>query len=219
MNTPIKVLIADDNGVVRMGLEHILRSIEDVELVASAENGRAAVELAARTSPDICLLDVRMPEMNGIEAAAQLAGTAKVIMLTHSEDAENVMAAMSAGAHGYMIYGELDVDYLHQSLMSVMGGAMLVSPTASSALLGSHHGTDPVEVVEPADPASDPQFGLSRREAEVMELISEGMNNREIAETFFISEKTVKNHVNRIFAKIHASSRAEAVSIWLRRTS
>ncbi|MGW9825506.1 DNA-binding NarL/FixJ family response regulator [Brevibacterium pityocampae] len=220
MNSPVKVLVADDNSVVRLGLEHILSAIPDIELVGAAENGAVAVELAALHSPDICLLDVRMPVMNGIEAARRLSRTTKVIMLTHSEDSENVTDAIRAGAHGYVVYSELDTAYLHQSLQSVLAGSMLVSPTASSALFGQATAADdpdPVPEIAAHGEQELDVLGLSRREVEVMDLIAEGLNNRRIAEVFFLSEKTVKNHVNRIFTKLGVGSRAEAVSIWLRR--
>lgn len=220
MKHPIRVLVADDNHVVRLGLEQLLHSISGVELVGAAADGAEALELAQTCQPDICLLDVRMPVMNGIEAARRLSAEHKVVMLTHSEDSENVTAAIDAGAHGYMIYHEIDVDYLHQSLMSVIGGGMLVSATASTALMARATSAPAAPAVEVADQGhSEPgdTLGLSRREVEVMDLIAEGLNNRAIAQAFFLSEKTVKNHVNRIFTKLDAATRAEAVSIWLRR--
>lgn len=222
MSHNIRVVIADDNGIVRMGLESLLAATDSVEVVASVEHGSLAVKAVEELKPDLCLLDVRMPVMNGIEATKTIAKQCKVLMLTHSEDVENVTAAIANGASGYVIYSELNTDYIYQTMQSVLAGAMVMSPTASSALLS------PAPTIEqhpdktaneqgnvPSSLAGD--FGLSRREAEVMALVAEGLNNRQIAENFFLSEKTVKNHINRIFGKMHVTSRAEAVSIWLRR--
>lgn len=222
MSHNIRVVIADDNGIVRMGLESLLAATESVEVVASVEHGSLAVKAVEELKPDLCLLDVRMPVMNGIEATKTIAKQCKVLMLTHSEDVENVTAAIANGASGYVIYSELNTDYIYQTMQSVLAGAMVMSPTASSALLS------PAPTIEqhPEKTANDSgraptaladDFGLSRREAEVMALVSDGLNNRQIAESFFLSEKTVKNHINRIFGKMHVTSRAEAVSIWLKR--
>ncbi|WP_293878863.1 response regulator transcription factor [uncultured Brevibacterium sp.] len=215
----IRVLIADDNSIVRMGLEHLLSTVDFVEIVGSVENGALAVEVAHTEKPDLCLLDVRMPVMNGIEAAREISQVCKVLMLTHSEDAENVTAAMAGGASGYVIYDELETKYLQHTLRSVMAGAMIVSPSASTALL-SHNNEHESETSQPgtsATTADNDDFGLSKREIEVMGLVADGLSNRQIAESFFLSEKTVKNHINRIFGKMNVSSRAEAVSVWLKR--
>lgn len=222
MNDQIRLLIADDNSIVRMGLEHLLSTVDFVEIIASVENGALAVEVANAQKPDLCLLDVRMPVMNGIEAAREISQVCKVLMLTHSEDAENVTAAMAGGASGYVIYDELETEHLQHTLRSVMAGAMIVSPSASSALLPQHaeHNSSqsaPSHSETSVTPPANDNFGLSKREVEVMSLVAEGMNNRQIADAFFLSEKTVKNHINRIFSKMNVSSRAEAVSVWLKR--
>lgn len=219
----IRVLIADDNSIVRMGLEHLLSTVDFVEIIASVENGALAVEVANAQKPDLCLLDVRMPVMNGIEAAREISQVCKVLMLTHSEDAENVTAAMAGGASGYVIYDELETEYLQHTLRSVMAGAMIVSPSASSALLPQHSEQNsnqslPAQSETGDNPTINDDFGLSKREIEVMGLVADGLSNRQIAESFFLSEKTVKNHINRIFGKMNVSSRAEAVSVWLKRT-
>lgn len=222
----IRVIIADDNSIVRMGLEQLLATTESIEVVASVENGALAVEAVETLKPDLCLLDVRMPVMNGIEAVSVISQQCKVLMLTHSEDAENVTAAMHGGAAGYVIYSELDAGYIQHTISSVMGGVTVVSPSASTALLNSagptvQDGGNAQELTaEPQQPANTDsvaaKYTLSRREAEVMGLVADGLSNREIAERFFLSEKTVKNHINRIFTKMDVSSRAEAVSIWLK---
>lgn len=222
MSHDIRVVIADDNGIVRMGLESLLAATDSVEVVASVEHGALAVKAVEELKPDLCLLDVRMPVMNGIEATKTIAKQCKVLMLTHSEDVENVTSAIANGASGYVIYSELNTDYIYQTMQSVLAGATVMSPTASSALLSpaptleQHPGKTTNEPVNAPSSLAD-NFGLSRREAEVMALVADGLNNRQIAENFFLSEKTVKNHINRIFGKMHVTSRAEAVSIWLKR--
>lgn len=223
MSHNIRVVIADDNGIVRMGLESLLAATDSVEVVASVEHGALAVKAVEELKPDLCLLDVRMPVMNGIEATKTIAKQCKVLMLTHSEDSENVTSAIANGASGYVVYSELNTDYIYQTMQSVLAGAMVVSPTASSALLNptpnleEHSDNNASDAVDIATPSPADSFGLSRREAEVMGLVADGLNNRQIAESFFLSEKTVKNHINRIFGKMNVTSRAEAVSIWLKR--
>lgn len=222
MSKSIRVVIADDNGIVRMGLESLLAATDSVEVVASVEHGSLAVKAVDELKPDLCLLDVRMPVMNGIEATKTIAKQCKVLMLTHSEDVENVTAAIANGASGYVIYSELNTDYIYQTMQSVLAGAMVMSPTASSALLSPTPAIEQFPDKAANEPGNVPSsladdFGLSRRETEVMALVADGLNNRQIAENFFLSEKTVKNHINRIFGKMHVTSRAEAVSIWLKR--
>lgn len=245
-DAPLRILIADDNSVVRLGLEHIIRALDGFELVASATNGTEAIELARETAPDVCLLDVRMPGADGVTAARALSHSSTVVMLTHSDEPEVIRSALAAGAQGYVVYSELEVDALVHNLRSVVAGSLLVSKTAAGALLtgpppeSASDLADPprAETLAPAaqgiePPVSQPSptasrrvaertaggtapFSLSAREREIMDLIAEGLTNPVIASTLFLSEKTVKNHVNHIFAKLNVATRAEAVSIWLR---
>lgn len=228
----LRVLIADDNNVVRLGLQQILNAIDSLELVGAAENGKQAAEMAEELRPDVCLLDVRMPVMNGIEALTYIAPICPVVMLTHSDDTEIIRAAIQNGARGYVVYSELDVEHLSHALRSVAEGASLMSSTASAALFppaATSLAADPESAAGPgltaAPVAAEPPapriqgnspFGLSAREAEIMRLVADGLPNAEIAGELFLSEKTVKNHVNRIFAKMAVASRAEAVSVWFR---
>ena len=250
MNGRLRVLIADDNPIVRMGHERIIEASPDLELVGSAEDGAQAIELSADAQPDICLLDLRMPGTNGIEAAQALATTYAVVMLTHSEESEVITAAMRAGARGYLIHSDLEIEHLSSALRTVAAGGLLFSPSAT-AVFSSAFGSATSQASSGSDGPSpamngtaktvvqsgplvgtrlhgdatalfgarvDEQgFGLTRREKEVMDLIAEGYTNKRIATTFFLSEKTVKNHVNSIFSKLSVTSRAEAVSLWLRR--
>ncbi|WP_120002919.1 LuxR C-terminal-related transcriptional regulator [Nesterenkonia muleiensis] len=225
----LRVLIADDNGVVRTGLEQILNALPDLELVGSAENGKQAIDLAQELTPDICLLDVRMPVMTGVEAVKTISCICPVVMLTHSEEHEVINSALRNGARGYVVYNEIQMEDLSKALHSVAGGASLMSPSAITAVMsgsGSDAEANPrisetvtderatdstTEVVRGRSP-----FGLSGREAQIMELVADGLPNKEIAGQLFLSEKTVKNHTNRIFSKMGVGSRAEAVSVWFR---
>lgn len=230
----LRVLIADDNSVVRTGLVQILSALPDLELVGSAENGQQAIELAEEVDPDVCLLDVRMPVMNGVEAAKTISQICPVVMLTHSEEHEVISAALRNGARGYVVYNELEIDDLSRALHSVAAGASLMSASAVTAVMADAQppapamvavGAEPDETlaqggVQPQEPAEvirgQSPFGLSGREAQIMELVADGLPNKEIAGQLFLSEKTVKNHTNRIFSKMGVGSRAEAVSVWFR---
>lgn len=245
-DAPLRILIADDNSVVRLGLEHIIEALDGFQLVASATNGTEAIELARETDPDVCLLDVRMPGADGVTAARTLSRSSTVVMLTHSDEPEVIRSALAAGAQGYVVYSELEVDTLVHNLRSVVAGSLLVSKTAAGALLAGpptdsipetaeespdtslstvERSTEPLQTRQSATASSrvaerttggTAPFSLSAREREIMDLIAEGLTNPVIASTLFLSEKTVKNHVNHIFAKLNVGSRAEAVSIWLR---
>src|SRR5829696_8193940 len=183
---PIRVGIADDNAVVRMGIRSLLATTDDLEVVGEA--GAAAVALARAKKPDVMLLDVRMPKQDGVTAAVEVAAETAVVMLTYSESPEVIAAAVQAGARGYLVHGQFtEVELISAIRMAARGlatftaqaMAALANPTPSRASLAA-------------------RFGVSDREAEIMELISQGAANSDIARTLFISEKTVKNHINRI---------------------
>lgn len=220
MNKTIRVVIADDNHVVRLGLEHLLSTFGFIEVLASVENGAQAIEAVNELHPDLCILDVRMPVMNGLEALREIAPLCKVLMLTHSEDATNVNTAVKSGASGYIIYSELDTDHLHHTIESLMNGSLIMSSSASTALRNGDNKPQQNDAHNHSHPLKTPKdvartFGLSKRETEVMGVIADGLSNKQISAQLFLSEKTIKNHVNSIFSKMQVSSRAEAVSIWL----
>ncbi|MFV0128063.1 response regulator [Streptomyces sp. HMX112] len=242
----LRVVVADDNPVVRAGLSALLSGRQDIEVVAEACDGRQAYEEAVRHRPDVILLDVRMPGVDGITALPHLVRLAPVLMTTYSRENETVHEALRLGAGGYLVHGEFTADQLVTAVHDVKLGRAHFTPTASSALLASlrdqyasapaHGPTDatafppPTAAKFPASSPSDPpdrfaqrasrtQVGvahslLSQREVEVMDLIASGMTNQQIAATCFISQKTVKNHINRIFAKLNAESRGQAIALW-----
>ncbi|MFD9225172.1 response regulator [Streptomyces sp. NPDC060064] len=297
---PLRVVVADDNPVVRAGLQVLLSGREDIAVVAEAADGRQAYEMAQQHRPDVVLLDVRMPGVDGISALPHLVRIAPVMMLTYSRESEIVQEALRLGAGGYLVHGEFSADQLVDAVRDIRQGRAYFTATAANALLAHMRGepapAEPHPLPEglgqaftagapyaggqgapqtgdgatahtetprvdpywspnsghqpgsyvsnslqslhdssrmqsnvgessearhatghdsPQQAGSRPKFGLSSREAEVMDLIASGMTNQQIAATCFISEKTVKNHINRIFAKLHSASRSEAIAVWL----
>ncbi|WP_328927380.1 response regulator transcription factor [Streptomyces sp. NBC_00190] len=214
----LSVLIADDNPVIRAGLAAILCEAEDIEVIAQAADGREALSLTRRHAPDVILLDVRMPGVDGISALPHLVQLAPVLMLTYSTEAEIVRETLLLGAGGYLVHGEFTADVLLSAIRDAPEGRPHFTPTAASALLAELRSSSQAQrTVAPSSERMNNSvvFGLSSREVEVMELIASGMNNQQIAATCFISEKTVKNHINRIFAKLHSTTRSEAIARWL----
>ncbi|MGX1560831.1 response regulator [Streptomyces sp. NPDC055506] len=277
----LRVVVADDNPVVRAGLTALLSGRADITVVAEAADGRQAYEAAHQHRPDVVLLDVRMPGVDGISALPYLVQIAPVVMLTYSRESEIVQEALRRGAGGYLVHGEFTADQLVEAVRDIKEGRAHFTPTAAGALLAqlrqdqaptpplpdglgqsssataygistsvnphtqSQLSSSPVNFGLPRVPSppissenlsqvqpnvgqsssgwtSGPpvapdrsRFQLSAREAEIMDHIASGMTNQQIAATCFISEKTVKNHINRIFAKLHSTSRSEAAAKWI----
>lgn len=204
----IRVLIADDNPVILVGLEALLSSHDAIDVVATADNGRDAVRAADEHSPDVVLLDVRMPLMDGIETAERLSDTAQVLMLTYSDTDDVIVRAIQAGASGYLVHGRFDPGELVDAVRTVATGGTVLSPAVAPTVFSAlRTRTEFVPV--------DPVQGVTPREREIMTLISQGLANREIAAELFVTEKTVKNHVNNIYSKLGVRTRAEAISLWL----
>lgn len=205
----IRVLIADDQALFRRGLFVVLGTEDGVEVVAEAENGQEAVDKARELAPDVVLMDVRMPKVNGIEAAAQIRAdlpSTKILMLTVSDEEEDLYEAIKAGANGYLLK-EISVDEVAESIRAVMQGQSLISPSMASKLLSEFNAL----VRRAEDRQQFPAPALTNREIEVLRLVAKGMSNREIAEELYISENTVKNHVRNILEKLHLHNRMEAV--------
>ncbi|MCX4234175.1 response regulator [Streptomyces ortus] len=231
----LRVLVADDNPVVRAGLTALLNAHPDIRVVTQASNGEEAITAATRHRPDVILLDVRMPGTDGLTALPPLARLAPVMMLTYSREPEVVAGALRRGAAGYLVHGEFTADELITAVRNLRDGlpAFTASAVAVSDSLGASYepnqSTSQLQSVVAQSWRARPAYAtglhrrghnrlyhdLSSREVEVMDLIAAGMSNQQIAATCFISEKTVKNHINRIFAKLHSSSRSEAIACWL----
>jgi DNA-binding NarL/FixJ family response regulator len=212
-------MVVDDNLVVRSGLISLME-VSGIEVVGEASDGRTAVELAERLRPDLVLLDVQMPLLDGVAAAEPLSRITQVIMLTYTDDPHVIRTAIGNGASGYLVHGSFTAQELTAAVHSAVGGAHPLSEVAVSALVGAVREDKASEIAPAPQADSTPahnvgHFGLSGREAEVMHLIVQGRSNGEIARHLFLAEKTVKNHVNRIYAKLGVSSRGAAIAQWL----
>ncbi|MEV5505804.1 response regulator transcription factor [Streptomyces orinoci] len=210
-NRPLRVLVVDDNPVVRAGLSALLSGGAGLTVVAEAADGHQAVLAARRHRPDVTLLDVRMPRADGLSVLPALAELTAVLMLTYSEETETVHRALRLGAGGYLVHGEFTAEELITAVRDLRAGRAHFTATPATALL-AHMRASLSPLRKQLDLA---QCQLSRREVEVMDLIASGMTNTQIAAACFISEKTVKNHINRIFTKLGADHRSQAIALWL----
>jgi DNA-binding NarL/FixJ family response regulator len=203
-----RVLIVDDNAVLRRGVVSLLEVADGIQVVGEAGTGKEAIALAKECSPDVVLLDVRMPVMDGIEAAGPLSKIAKVMMLTYSEEEERVSAAIRAGASGYLVHGRFTPEELERAVTDLAAGHNVISPAVVSVVFDALREGPGVE--KKTGPGA-----LTERESEIMNLLAQGRSNGAIAGELFISEKTVKNHINRIYAKLGVANRAEAIAAHL----
>lgn len=204
---PIRVVVADDHPVYREGLVSAL-SDRGIEVVAEAADGTLAVEAACRLGPDVVLMDLSMPGMGGLEAITHLQASCpgtRVLVLTMSEDDESLFAALRAGARGYLLKGARGDD-IARAVSTVFGGEMVVGAALSGHLVAAL-----TERRSGSQHAPFPQ--LTDRERDVLELVARGFDNHRIARHLVLSEKTVRNHVSLILAKLPASTRAEAVAV------
>jgi NarL family two-component system response regulator LiaR len=200
----ISVLIVDDHGVVRQGLRTYLGLLDDINIVGQAENGLEAVKQIRIHQPDIVLMDLVMPEMNGVEATRQaldISRNTKVIVLTSFAEDELVFPAIEAGAAGYLLK-DVDPAELHQAIQAVHGGEMRLHPDITKKLI-HRLAAAPIK-------ANAAHLDLTSRELEVLSAIAQGKSNREIAATLTISEKTVKTHVGHILSKLQLVDRTQA---------
>ncbi|QLH21639.1 response regulator transcription factor [Streptomyces sp. Rer75] len=206
----IKALVADDQAVVRTGFVGLLATQDDIEVVAEAEDGVQAVRAAAEHRPDVALLDIRMPRMNGIEAAREIlaasGGATKALMLTTFGLDEYVYDALTAGASGFLLKDATFPELLH-AVRTVAEGSALLSPEVTKRLIAEfvrqRGATTPLPVRD--------VDGLTARETEVLMLIARGLSNDEIAAHLTITDHTVKTHINRLFGKLELRDRAQAV--------
>ncbi|WP_433327556.1 response regulator [Spirillospora sp. CA-294931] len=219
------MVIVDDNVVVRSGLVSLLEA-SGIEVIGEAGDGRTAIELVERLQPDLVFLDVQMPLMDGVAAVKVLSLTTRVIMLTYTEDPQTIRAAISNGASGYLVHGSFSPEELTSAVHEAVSGSNPLSGTAITALVGALRDTpseperhprdeQPISGLQVSAASQTARFGLSVREADVMRLITQGRSNGEIAQTLFLAEKTVKNHVNRIYAKLGVTSRGAAIAQWI----
>jgi DNA-binding NarL/FixJ family response regulator len=213
---PIRTMIVDDHALFRRGLEMVLDSEPDIELVGEASNGAEAVEKAGESLPDVVLMDIRMPRSSGIEACRALKDvvpSAKIVMLTISDEEDDLFDAIRAGASGYLLK-DISLDEVADTVRAVDGGQSLINPSMAGKLLTEFALLARREDGERPQQLSAPK--LTDREMQVLKLIARGMNNRDIAKELFISENTVKNHVRNILEKLQIHSRMEAVMVAVR---
>ncbi len=249
----VTVAIADDNDVVRLGLTTLLQVSDDVQVVGTAKDGVEAIAVTAEHRPDVILLDLRMPRMDGVTATPRLAEMTRVLVLTYAEDEALVLAALAAGATSYLVHGQFDPEELVKAIVGTYDGWMVLSPCATTAISGhlrsaavpvspaapngapapavrpnpalvtgmvnmrdGRESRDQLDTKPASTPFTNPIVGsLSSREREVMALVAKGCPNQAIAADLYLSEKTVKNHINRIYAKLGVSNRAAAIATWL----
>ena len=197
----------DDQELFRRGLTMLLSVEPDIQIIGEAGDGATAAALAAASSPDIVLMDVRMPKLSGIEAITAVrnaAPDARIVMLTVSDEEADLYEAIKGGASGYLLK-DASTDEVAQAVRVVADGQSLISPSMAMKLLDEFKQMARTDRSQPATPR------LTERELEVLRLVAQGLNNREIARQLFISENTVKNHVRNLLEKLQLHSRMEAV--------
>lgn len=196
----VRVLVADDHPIVRAGIVGLLETAEDIDVVAQAGNGAEAVDAATEQRPDLVLLDLQMPRMDGVEATRRILESVpgvRVLVLTTYESDESILRAIEAGASGYLLKAAPEAEIL-AGIRSVAAGGVALAPQIAALLVA--------RVQAPAAPT------ISPREAEVLQLVSEGLSNPQIARRLFISEATVKTHLLHVFEKLEVSDRTRAVT-------
>ena len=203
---PIRVMLVDDHTMVRRGLATFLKVFDDLQLAGEAENGEAAIQLCGEILPDVVLMDMVMPDMDGATATRairQQFPQVQVIALTSFKEGDLVKNALQAGAIAYLLK-DLSADELAQAIRAAHAGRATLSPEAAQAL------------IETANQSLEPGLALTEREREVLALMVEGLNNTQIAARLTVSPSTIKSHVSNILAKLGVASRTEAVSLALR---
>jgi len=209
----IRILLADDHTILRAGLKMMLNAQPDMEVIGEAQDGRQAIHEAQRLQPDVILMDITMPDMNGIEATKQIKRAQpeiKVLVLTMHEHDEYIFQALRAGASGYMLKEAADTELI-TALHVVQSGQFYLSPAAQSVMVGDY--LQRVRTGEEKDSYSS----LTEREREILKLVAEGHTNNQIAERLVISPKTVDTHRTHIMDKLNLHSRAELVKYAMRR--
>ncbi len=230
----IRVVIVDDNFVMRAGLRSALELEADIEVVGEGETGLDAVRLAQELVPDLIIMDFRMPRLDGVNATRQIVEAqpqARILMTTWNEEPQTLVEAILAGAKGYLVHGRFSLSEFTAAVRTIREGGALITPSLAPVLLemirssaGEHASIASVSPAVPAtaesnpaaalDPAQTPLYRLlTRRERDILELVQQGKSNRDIADTLTIEEKTVKNHINSIYSKLHLRNRYEAITL------
>jgi len=203
MSDLIRVLLADDHNVLRQGMAQVLDMQSDVQVVAQADNGAEAVRLAAKHQPDIVLMDINMPGMDGVEAARRITANfpeTGVIILTMYRRDDYVFEAIKAGANGYLLK-EVELEELLDAIRAVARGEAVIDSAIASRVLAEFRRPEPAVEEEP---------DLAERDIEILRLLAQGLSNQDIADQLFIAEKTVRNRLSGIFRRLHLENRTQA---------
>jgi DNA-binding NarL/FixJ family response regulator len=201
----ISLVIADDHRVVRTGIEQLVGTFDDVEVVGAGANGEEAVDICAAARPNVALIDLEMPILDGIEATRRIRGISpatNVIVFTSFSDRERILGALDAGAVGYLLK-DAEPEEIHRAIRAAMRGEAPLAPKAAAALLAARS-------------AASPSHDLTEREREVLRLVTTGLANKQIARRLGISEKTVKGHLTHVFQAIGVTDRTQA-ALWAER--
>lgn len=218
----IRVVLVDDTEMFREGLRLLIEVQEDMQVVGAAGDGESGVATVLAVRPDVVLMDIRMPGLDGVEATRRIKAAvpeSHVIVLTTYSDDEYILEALRAGAAGYLLK-DMPSKELIQAIRGVYQGGVLILPSVAAKLVAEYARLvsavgQPPSQVAPAPPPI-PVGELTPRESEVLRLVAGGLSNRQIAEQLYLTEGTVKNHVSAIYAKLHARDRAQAISMALR---
>ena len=203
---PLRILIADDHPLVRSGLRALLMAAEDLEVVGEAATGEEAVTLASSLSPDVIVMDLRMPGINGIEATRHIVQAnprIRILVVTLFEDDDSVFAALRAGARGYILKDANEIEVV-RAIRAVSGGDAIFSATIAQRLIDFFATPRPMQALLPFP-------DLTEREREILMLITQGRSNAEIAQSLVISMKTVRNYISSIFSKLQVADRSQAI--------
>ncbi|GAA3803216.1 response regulator transcription factor [Nocardioides panacisoli] len=208
MTDPIRVVVVDDHQIVRDGLVALLGALDGIEVVGAAADGREALHVVGETGPDVVVMDIQMPHLDGIEATRFLTGRdpdLSVVMLTMNEDDDTVLGAIRAGARGYLLKGS-GADEVQHAVRTAAAGGMVFGASLAAKVAAFFAGASAAPAA-----ADEPFPDLTERERSVLEMIASGRSNDDIAGELYVSNKTVRNTVSAIYAKLHATGRADAI--------
>jgi DNA-binding NarL/FixJ family response regulator len=221
-----RVIIIDDNFVMRKGLRSALELEPDLTVIAEGETGLDAVRLAQELQPDLVIMDFRMPRLDGISATRRIIEAqpqARILMTTWNDEPQTLVEAILAGAKGYLVHGRFSLPELISAVRAVRDGGALITPSLAPVLLElvkSKAAEAPAAAEDHNSPLNPGEVNntslenlLTRRERDILEMVQQGKSNRDIAESLFIEEKTVKNHINSIYSKLHLRNRYEAITL------